>query len=287
MNFKYYFPALVLTGIFVFSSCEHHSDSSDPSDPENVSTRHISRPDSVYFYRASQDTVGTPAYIDYYQYDANGNMLSCLSCQGLSRQYASKEERSYDARNNLLEIRYYSFDEMRNEWYCQRTDKQTYDSQGKPATLETAHGDNGLKKKAVYSWSDDTHAVADVYAYRSKTDSTGWFLEDKAEYTYTADGQVKYENYIWEYYSGSYSNWEYFFEYDKYGNRVSEKFINSDKLQEYRTYKYSYDPDGNILVKWTYSNISGNPVLQTKELYFYLHMSKKSSTFAGAKVFEL
>lgn len=269
MNVKYYFPALVLTGIFLLSSCEHHSDSSDPSDPEKVSTRHISRPDSVYFYRASQDTVGTPAYIDYYQYDANGNMLSCLSCQGGSRQYASKEERSYDTRNNLMEIRYYSFDEMRNEWYCWRTDKQTYDSQGKLATFETAHGDNGLKKKAVYSWSDDTHAVADIYAFRSNTDSTGWVLEDKVEYIYTVDGQVKYEKYIWSYYSGKSSILEYFNEYDKYGNLTSHKMINADRLEQYDTYRYSYDSEGNILVKWKYSNLSGGPILQNKEVYFY------------------
>ena len=272
MNFKYYFPALAITGALLFSACKNNADFPEPYVSDNPSTRHISHPDSVYFHNASQDTVGTPAFIDHYQYDVNGNMLCCLSCRGVNRQYNSKEERSYDARNNLLEIRHYSFDNIRNEWYIWRTDKQTYDSQGKLATLETTHGDNVLKQKAVYSWSDNTHATADVYVFRSKTDSTGWFLEDRAEYTYTADGQVEYEKYIWSYYSGSSSNnqpLEYFFEYDKYGNPVSKKFINSDKLEQYDTYRYSYDSDGNILVKWTYSNVSGEPVLQSKELYFY------------------
>lgn len=266
MNFKYYFPALVLTGIFLLSSCEHHA---DPSDPENPSTRRISRPDSVYYYSASLSTEGTPDCIDYYQYDANGNMLSRQFYRCFKHQYTAKEERSYDAHNNLLAILYYSFDENRNEWYCWRTDKQTFDSKGKLATLETAHDDNGLKKKAVYSWQDDMHSVSDVYAYRAKTDSTGWFLEDKAEYTYNTEGQILYEKYIWNYYTGKPSNLEYFNEYDKYGNLISYKMISADKIQQYDTYIYSYDSDGNILVKSAYSNLSGKPVLQRKEVYFY------------------
>ena len=266
MNFKYYFPTLVLTGIFLLSSCEHHA---DPSDPENPSTRHISRPDSVYSYNASRDTMGTPDCIDYYQYDANGNMLSRQVYWCFKHQITAKEERSYDAHNNLLEIQHYSFDENRNEWYCWRTDKQTFDSKGKVATLETDHGENGLKKKAIYSWLDDTHSVADVYAYRSRTDSTGWFLEDKAEYTYNTEGQILYEKYIWNYYTGKPSNLEYFNEYDKYGNPISHKMINADRLEQYDTYTYSYDSDGNILVKWSYSNVSGEPVMQSKEVYFY------------------
>jgi len=146
---------------------------------------------------------------------------------------------------------------------------QTFDSKGKLATLETAHDDNDLKKKAVYSWLDDMHSVSDVYAYRAKTDSTGWFLEDRAEYTYTADGQIVHEKYIWNYYKDKPSNLEYFNEYDKYGNLISHKMISADKIQQYDTYIYSYDSDGNILVKSAYSNLSGKPVLQRKEVYFY------------------
>ena len=115
-------------------------------------------------------------------------------------QFTAKEERRYDAHNNLIEIQHYSFDENNNKWDCWRTDKQTYNSKGKLATLETAHGENGLKKKAIYTWLDDTHSTSDVYACRSKTDSMGWVLEDKAEYTYNADGQILYEKYIWSYY---------------------------------------------------------------------------------------
>lgn len=80
---------------------------------------------------------------------------------------------------------------------------------------------------------------------------------------------MKYEKYIWSYYSGKSSILEYFNEYDKYGNLTSHKMINADRLEQYDTYRYSYDSEGNILVKWKYSNLSGGPILQNKEVYFY------------------
>ena len=268
MNFKYYFPALVLIGVFSLSACEHPS---DPSGPD-TSTRHISRPDSVYLYRAVQDTVDTPESIDHYQYDANGNMLCCLSYNGIMQQYTEKEERNYDSRNNLLEILIYLYNDNQKEWYCWRTDRKTYDSNGKLTTHETAHGDDNGAKKAIYSWVDDMHAVTDVYASRKKGDSIEWILEDKAEYTYNADGDITYEKYIFNYYtseSASNKPLEFFFEYDQYGNCTSYKLLSSGQIQLYDTFTYSYDSDGNILIKRTYSNLSGEPVLQSKEVFFY------------------
>jgi hypothetical protein len=269
MNFKYYFPALVLTGVFLLSSCEHHS---DPSDPDNPSTRHISRPDSVYVYDAAYHDTITPHFIDHYQYDANGNRLSHLSYYVEKQQYTAKEERTYDSRNNLLEIRNYSYDETLKEWDCWRTDRQTYDSNGKLATHETEHKGGNDKKKALYSWLDNTHATTDVYAYHYMGDTTEWKLVDKAEYIYNADGNITYEKYIFSYYTSESARdkpIEYFFEYDRYGNCSSYKDVSYGKLWQYDTYAYSYDSDGNILVKRTYSNLSGEPVLQTKEVYFY------------------
>lgn len=264
MNFKYYFPALALTGVFLFSSCE-------PSGSNTPSTRHISRPDSVYIM-AAQDTVGTPFSIDYYQYDANGNMLCRLTYNVKIQQYTEKEERTYDARNNPLEMRHYSFDAILNEWDCWRTDKQTYDSNGKLATHETEHKGGNARKKALYSWLDNTHATTDVYSYHYMGDTTEWKLVDKAEYTYNADGDITYEKYIFCYYtseSASNNPIEYFFEYDRYGNCSSHKYVSSGKMLQYDTYTHSYDSNGNILVKRNYSNTSGEPVLRSKEVYFY------------------
>lgn len=270
MNFKYYFFVLTAIGcMFIFSSCENKSASS--SEEPVPSVRRLNCPDSVYIMTA-QDTVGTPFFIDYYQYDANGNMLCRLTYNVKIQQYTEKEERTYDARNNPLEKRYYSFDAILNEWDCWRTDKQTYDSKGKLATYETAHSGGNDAKKAIYSWSDDTHADADIYAYHYMGDTTEWKLVDKAEYTYTSHGDVAYEKYIFSYYtieSASDKPIEYFFEYDQHNNTTSYKLINSGKLEQYDTYSYTYDADGNILVKHTYTNTSGEPVLKTKEVYYY------------------
>lgn len=270
MNFKYYFSVLTAIGcMFILSSCENKSASS--SEEPVPSVRRLNCPDSVYIM-AAQDTVGTPFLIDYYQYDSNGNMLCRLSYNVKIQQYTAKEERTYDSHNNLLEIRRYSYDDNRNEWYCWRTDKQTYDSNGKLATYETAHSGGNDAKKAIYSWLDDTHADADIYAYHYMGDTTEWMLVDKAEYTYTANGDIEYEQYIFSYYtieSASDKPIEYFYEYDQHNNATSYKFINSGRLEKYEMYSYTYDADGNILVKFTYNNDSGEPVLKTKEIYFY------------------
>jgi hypothetical protein len=270
MNFKYYFSVLTAIGcMFILSSCENKSASS--SEDPVPSVRHLNCPDSVYIM-AAQDTVGTPFFIDYYQYDSNGNMLCRLTYNVKIQQYTEKEERTYDARNNPLEKRYYSFDAILNEWDCWRTDRKTYDSNGKLATYETEHKDGTARKKAIYSWSDDTHADADIYAYHYMGDTTEWKLVDKAEYTYTSHGDIAYEKYIFSYYTSESAcdkPIEYFFEYDQHNNATSYKLMNSGRQEEYEMYSYTYDADGNILIKYTYTNTSGEPVLKTKEVYFY------------------
>lgn len=270
MNLKYYFSVLTTIGCtFILSSCENKSASS--SEEPVPSVRHLNCPDSVYIM-AAQDTVGTPFFIDFYQYDANGNMLCRLSYNVKIQQYTAKEERTYDSHNNLLEIRSYSYDDNWNEWYCWRTDKQTYDSKGKLATYETAHNGGNDAKKAIYSWLDDTHADADISAYHYMGDTTEWKLVEKAEYTYTSHGDIAYEKYIFHYYISEAARntpWEYFYEYDQHNNATSYKMINSGKLEQYVTYSYTYDAEGNILVKHTYTNTSGEPVLKNKEYYYY------------------
>lgn len=274
MNFKYYFPALVLTCVFLLSSCENKSASS--SEEPVPSVCRLNCPDSVLVYGIAKDGKENLSCVWHYQYDANGNNIVRVRYSAWDFSVAdSKIEMQYDAHNNLLE---------RQDWSCNYGAKTLYKStqwlmtyypDDKMATMQMNfwYGEESTPgKNAIYSWLDDTHATTDVYAYHYMGDTTEWKLVDKAEYIYNADGNITYEKYIFSYYTSESARdkpIEYFFEYDRYGNCSSYKDVSYGKLWQYDTYAYSYDSDGNILVKRTYSNLSGEPVLQTKEVYFY------------------
>lgn len=275
MNFKYYFSVLTAIGcMFILSSCENKSASS--SEEPVPSVCRLNCPDSVLVYGIAKDGKENLSCVWHYQYDANGNKI--VSVRYSARDFSmadSKIEMQYDAHNNLLE---------RQDWSCNYGAKTLYKStqwlmtyypDDKMATMQMNfwYGEESTPgKNAIYFWSDDTHADADIYAYHYMGDTTEWKLVDKAEYTYTSHGDVAYEKYIFSYYtieSASDKPIEYFFEYDQHNNATSYKLINSGRLEQYDTYSYTYDADGNILVKHTYTNTSGEPVLKTKEVYFY------------------
>lgn len=273
MNFKYYFFALATIGALLFSACKNNAGTTEPVPPVYC----LSCPDSVLVYNIANDGTEKRSCVWRYQYDANGNNTLRVRYSGQNFSVAdSKIEMRYDAHNNLLERQNWSFDYNEKTLYKSTQFLMTYYPDDKMATMQMIfwYGREIPKpgKNAVYTWSDDTHATTDVYEYHFMGDTTEWKLVDKAEYTYTANGDIAYEKYIFYYYISEAARnnpLEYFCEYDHHNNATSYKMINSGRLEQYDTYSYTYDADGNILVKFIYTNSSGEPVLQTKEYYYY------------------
>ena len=278
MNFKYYFSVLAaICCAFILSSCENNPASSSAEEPVPAAQRQ-NCPDSVYVYNIYIGGIEELDYVLYYQYDANGNAIQSLKNPTSLYVPKHKTEMRYDARNNLIEQQEWSCWANLSEdstWYKSTQRVMTYNTDDKIATSQIYYWDGRevpeQGKKSCYTWLDDTHATADVYAYHYMGDTTEWKLVDRAEYTYTPNGDVAYEKYILTYYltdSTNYQPIEYFCEYDSHNNVVLYKstFMGAGECD---TYSYTYDEEGNILVKNTYTTTSDESVLKNKAVYYY------------------
>ncbi len=280
MNFKYYFSAFAICGAFILSSCENKpaSSSEEPDSP----VHRLNCPDSVLVYDIAEDGTEKLSCVWHCQYDTNGNNTKRVRYSAHDFSVADgKIEMRYDAQNNLLERQeWWSFAGYEEKYLLKSTQwVMTYNSEGKMATMQMNfwYGDEESEpsKNAVYTWPDNCHATADIYAYNYMGDPTDWKLVDKAEYTYTNHGDIAYEKYTFQYYiseSARNNPIEYFYEYDQHDNVISYKLVNSGSLEQYDTYSYTYDAEGNILVKYIYTNSSGEPVLKSKEVSSYLSL---------------
>lgn len=259
MNFKYYFPTLVLTGIFILSSCEHRS---DPSAPDGSSPLLISRADSAYIYSIEADGVETLAQLTYFTYDANGNMTlefdSVIAPQSPYSASKSKIERQYDEKGNVIVEQRSYYSPSSESWENGRRFEYEYDAENK-LSVETVYlGYSGPlenpSKKICYSWIDDTHASCLGYMYDwtvSKTDP--WRLSEKIEYTYHSNGKV--EKAITYYVNGDSTAEKHLwctsiYEYDQYGNLTLYIFSGQGNFERNESYKYEYDANGKMLISW-------------------------------------
>lgn len=256
MNFKYYFPTLVLTGIFFLCSCEHRS---DPSAPDGSSPLLISRPDSAYIYSIDADSVETLALLTYYTYDANGNLTlefdSVIVPQSLYSPSKSKIERQYDEKGNMIVEQRSSYNPSSESWENGRRFEYEYDEENK-LSVETVYlGYSGPlenpSSKVVYTWIDSEHASGLGYRYDlfySKTDP--WRLNQRIEYTYNAYGKIEksvcyglYGEIIEILGTSTY-------EYDQYGNLTLYIFSGQGNFERNESYKYEYDANGKMLISW-------------------------------------
>ena len=260
MNFKYYFPTLVLTGIFFLCSCGHHNDPSAPDDPSPL---HISRPDSAYIYSIDEDSVETLALLTYYTYDANGNLTlefdSVIVPPSLYSPSKSKIERQYDEKGNMIVEQRSYYSPMSEAWENGQRNVYEYDAKNKLSVEIIYLGYSGPlenpSKKICFSWIDDTHALGKGYMYGwtiSKTDP--WGLSEEIEYTYNSNGKV--EKAISYYANGDSTAEKHLwctsiYEYDQYGNLTLFTFSDQNNVvQLCEFYKYEYDANGKMLIKW-------------------------------------
>lgn len=281
MNFKYYFPTLVLTGIFILSSCEHRS---DPSAPDGSSPLLISRPDSAYIYSIDADSVETLAQLTYFTYDANGNMTlefdSVIAPQSPYSASKSKIERQYDEKGNMIVEQRSSYNPSSESWENGRRFEYEYDEENK-LSVETIYlGYSGPlenpSKKICYSWIDDTHASCLGYMYdRAVSETDPWRLSEKIEYTYHSNGKV--EKAISYYVNGDSTAEKHLwgtsiYEYDQYGNLTLFTFSDQNNVvQLYEYNKYEYDANGKMLIKWRGKGDSKEENIKYSEKYVYFY----------------
>ena len=281
MNFKYYFPTLVLTGIFILSSCGHHN---DPSAPDGSSPLLISRPDSAYIYSIDADSVESLVQLTYFTYDANGNMTlefdSVIAPQFPYSASKSKIEMQYDEKGNIIVEQISSYSPRSESWENGQRNVYEYDAKNK-LSVETIYlGYSGPlenpSKKICFSWIDDTHASCLGYMYgwtASKTDP--WGLSEEIEYTYNSNGKV--EKAISYYVSGDSTAEKHLrctsiYEYDQYGNLTLFTFSDQNNVvQLYEYNKYEYDAKGKMLIKWRGKGDSKEENRKYTEKYVYFY----------------
>lgn len=281
MNFKYYFPTLVLTGIFFLCSCGHHNDPSAPDDPSPL---HISRPDSAYMYMIGTDSVETLTQLIYFTYDANGNMiLEFDSVIAPPSPYSATKTRivmQYDEKGNMIVEKRFSFMPMDEswDWVNGRCTLYDYDAHNKLSEVsfyeQYSEPLSNPTKKGYYSWIDDEHASCLSYRYY-KYAANPWVLTERVEFTYNAQGKIiKNASFSVAGDSTIVAPWvTNTYEYDKYGNLVLHISIDHQGggSSSSSSYKYEYDASGNILIKW-YGNGNSkeeNIKYTRKYVYFY------------------
>lgn len=188
-------------------------------------------------------------------YDKDGNV-------------SAREECTYDNKNNIIRnVTYFSdgsihedsqhiYDDNGNVtkyeyWYTSsdRTqsfhDKYTYDANGNVVKEENYGYDDVFSGRYEYTYDADGNKIGEVcygedglvhYRDEYKYDENG----NQINYTcYNSNGEQ----------SGSY------FTYDEHGNVTKETAVNRDGTEDvFKTYTYSYDDSGNILVKNVYNS---------------------------------
>ena len=281
MNFKYYFFALAMTCATVLTSCEKKSASSTSEEP-TPSARIVAKPDSVYKYKIVADESEILNQIFYYAYDAAGNM----TCQwdtviGKSNYIVDRIEMEYNSQNLMTEKREYTFYYQEgygnypaeSRWencFCRQ---YSYDSLNRLSVYyvyefftEPVTGQPG--QKIVYSWMDDLHAESIQYNYMGS-----WVPSFRTEYTYNERGDVeKYVIYSLNWDDPSIERYMFTDEctFDQYGNLVSfERRDPDDVLMNSDYYKYDYDADGKILVKWYSSDRDAEKRTYTEKYVYY------------------
>lgn len=183
---------------------------------------------------------------------------------------SAREEYTYDNKSDVVrDVIYFSDGSIRED------NQYTYDENGNKTTYEY-----------WYTSSDRTQSFHDKYTYDAngnvvKEENYGWGdkFSGRYEYTYDADGNkigvVSYDenglvSYRYEYkydengnqisYTCYNSNGEQsgsYFTYDEHGNVTKETAVNRDGTEDvFKTYTYSYDDSGNILVKNVYNSTS-------------------------------
>lgn len=281
MNFKYYFPTLVLTGIFILSSCGHHN---DPSAPDGSSPLLISRPDSAYIYSIEADSVESLVQLTYYTYDANGNLTlefdSVVAPQSPYSASKIKIEMEYDAKGNIIVEQRSSYNPSSESWENGQRNVYEYDEENK-LSVETIYlGYSGPlenpSKKICYSWIDDTHASCLGYMYdRAVSETDPWRLSEKIEYTYHSNGKV--EKAISYYVNGDSTAEKHLwctsiYEYDRYGNLTLFTFSDQNNVvQLYEYNKYEYDANGKMLIRWSGGANSKVENIKYTEKYVYFY----------------
>ncbi|MBQ6978346.1 MAG: hypothetical protein IJQ18_06905 [Paludibacteraceae bacterium] len=274
MNFKYYFFALAMTCATVLTSCEKKSASSTSEEP-TPSARIVAKPDSVYKYKISADGTETLDQKAYYTYDAVRNLICKFdTILGYNRPCVkSKVEMEYNAKGLMTEKREYYFYKGHDRWTNEFCRQYSYDSLNRLSVYyvyefftEPVTGQPG--QKIVYSWMDDRHAESIQYNYMGS-----WVPSFRTEYTYNERGDVeKYVIYGLSWADPSIERYMFTDEctFDQYGNLVSfERRDPDDVLMNSDYYKYDYDADGKILVKWYSSDRDGEKRTYTEKYVYY------------------
>ena len=192
--------------------------------------------------------------LKYVSYDDDGNVTS-------------REERTYDEKNNLIRDVTYLPDGTINNDY-----QYTYDDNGNKASQESWYNseDGSYNSHYLYTYNADGNPLTGIDYDRSGK------VTNTYEYTYDADGNrlsyIEYdENGIMAYYNESTydvngnqvtytayrengkQKWAYRYTYDDHNNKIKETTVNDNGTETvYKTYTYSYDDSGNILVQNIY-----------------------------------
>ena len=191
-----------------------------------------------------------------------------------------KIEMEYDAKGNMIVEQISSYSPRSESWENGQRNVYEYDAKNK-LSVETIYlGYSGPlenpSKKICFSWIDDTHASCLGYMYgwtASKTDP--WGLSEEIEYTYNSNGKV--EKAISYYVSGDSTAEKHLrctsiYEYDQYGNLTLFTFSDQNNVvQLCEFYKYEYDANGKMLIKWWGKGDSKEENRKYTEKYVYFY----------------
>lgn len=184
----------------------------------------------------------------------NSNLMDTLIIEQKANdenilQNYSKVQKSYDANNNLIDIKYYYASGA--NWIPDRRIEYAYNS----ANLLTlvinyywSYNFNGWTPDNKYTYSyDQLNNVTLELSYFF--DGSDWIYNYKSEYTYdyNLNKLIQLENYNWVIFTQSWVKYfRYFYEYDSYGDNTNFEYYNAanDEWIPYHkitsTYKYEY-----------------------------------------------
>lgn len=175
-------------------------------------------------------------YFDYeYIYDENGLLIEKYNPN-------NSEEFKYDKRNNLIERKYgVSKDGFYGSW--------TYKYDEKNNQIERiGFLGHSFVERWKHIYNNDNRRIKEIMV-DEVTDSTIYIIRN---FEYDDNGNVTRQQYLPD--GSNTQEWNDFFKYNKYDDRIEWKRIDSNGYEEIELYEYKYDYANNWVEKKTFKN---------------------------------